>query len=140
MSIAVRTAGVGDIAAMHRIRLSVSENRLSRDGRVTEASYSPFVSEGNAWVAEEEGTILGFVALDAGDASVWALFVAPGVEGRGVGRLLHDRLLAAAREQGIARLRLSTAPATRAEDFYAKAGWRRAGTTAAGEVRFEMDI
>ena len=33
---------------------------------------------------------------------------------------------------------LGTAPGTRAEKFYAAAGWTRTGIRANGEVRFEM--
>jgi hypothetical protein len=33
---------------------------------------------------------------------------------------------------------LGTAPKTRAELFYRKAGWREAGTHGKGEIKFEM--
>jgi len=53
----IRTACAADIAAMHRIRIRVRENRLSDPARVTPASYLPYVAAGTAWVAETEAGI-----------------------------------------------------------------------------------
>jgi hypothetical protein len=36
------------------------------------------------------------------------------------------------------RLWLTTEPGTRAQRFYEAAGWRQAGTTAHGELRYEL--
>jgi hypothetical protein len=33
---------------------------------------------------------------------------------------------------------LGTAPGTRAEEFYRKAGWKETGTHGNGEIKFEM--
>ncbi len=35
---------------------------------------------------------------------------------------------------------LSTAPASRAETFYRKAGWDEVGTYGKGEIKFEMTV
>ena len=140
MSLAVRTAGSADIAAMHRIRLAVRENRLSNPQAITEESYLPFVSAGSAWIAELHGNITGFAAIDRPAGNVWALFVAPEAEGQGVGRALHDAMLDWARQQGLGRLWLSTAKGSRAELFYRRAGWEMAGPTANGELRFERTL
>ncbi len=66
---------------MHRIRLAVRENRLSDPDRISENDYLPFVNAGSAWVALTELGLVGFAALVAGEASVWALFVDPEAEG-----------------------------------------------------------
>ena len=79
--IAVRQAQIADIEPMHRIRLAVTENRLSEPGRIGHSSYIPFVAAGSAWVAESRGAITGFAIIDAEERSVWALFVDPAVEG-----------------------------------------------------------
>jgi GNAT superfamily N-acetyltransferase len=121
---------------MHRIRLAVAENRLSRPDLVTERSYCRFIGRQSAWVAESSGVIVGFAILDLEDASVWALFVRPGAERAGIGRALHDRLIRCAIDRGLAQLRLTTAPGTRAEFFYAAAGWQPHGTSSSGEVQF----
>jgi len=136
VEITLRLATVDDVPAMHRIRLSVRENRLSDPGVVGEADYLPFVARGAAFVAEGDGAVLGFAAADAAAGSVWALFVAPATKGRGVGRALERRLLAWARAEGLTGLTLTTAPGTRAAAFYRAGGWAETGSTAAGELCF----
>jgi len=124
-----------DIAAMHKLRMSVRENRLRDPSRVTEAHYARYVSEpGASWVAEEQQRIVGFSIADRASRSIWALFVDPEYEGRGIGRLLlqqvADWLLAQSREA----INLSTEPGTRAERLYLASGWRRVGLLESGEV------
>lgn len=136
----IRAAREADVPAMHALRLGVLENRLADPERVTEDCYRPYLAAGGAWVAETESGLAGFAILDIAGASVWALFVDPEAEGRGVGRALHARLLDGAIGHGLTRLALSTAPGTRAERFYREAGWTRAGTTATGELRFERKV
>jgi GNAT superfamily N-acetyltransferase len=138
MGVIVRTATARDIGAMHRIRTDVRENRLSDPQRVTEASYAPFVAAGTAWVAEIDGRVGGFAAVDAGAASVWALFVDRSLEGAGLGRALHARLVDWANEQRIQRLSLSTERGTRAADFYQRAGWKHKGMAKGGQLAFEL--
>jgi GNAT superfamily N-acetyltransferase len=91
-------------------------------------------------VAEAEGGVIGFAALDAARGNVWALFVSPSAEGRGAGRALHYRLLAAAAGEGVERLWLTTGPDTRAAGFYRKLGWEPGGTADTGETRFERHV
>lgn len=135
MSLQVRTARVGDIPAMHRIRLAVHENRLTDPRRITEASYGPFVEAGSAWVAELGGQVAGFAAVDGKARQVWALFVAPGSDGAGVGKVLHQAMLDWAGAQKIPELWLVTSEATRAERFYRAAGWEQIGAAEDGELR-----
>ena len=136
----IRAARDADIPAMHALRMSVAENRLTDPRRVTEACYRAYLAQGGAWVAEKDSGLAGFAILDVAGASVWALFVAPEAQGQGLGRALHSRLLEGAARQGLARLSLSTAPFTRAKRFYSEAGWTGAGTTEAGELRFEKNV
>ena len=141
MSFHIETAGLADIPAMHAVRLAVRENRLSDPARITEGSYIPYVEAGSAWVARGAGrAVLGFTVADRSNAGVWALFVHPDREGAGIGRALHDTLLGWARHEGLSGLWLTTAPGTRAERFYLGAGWRKAGVSPAGEVRFERRL
>lgn len=136
----IRAARAADIEAMHALRLGVRENRLSDRRRVTEDCYRPYLDRGAAWIAETERGLAGFAILDVESGTIWALFVAPEAEGLGIGRALHARLLQGAAEHGLTRLSLSTAPGTRAERFYGKAGWTRGGRTADGEQLFERDL
>lgn len=125
---------------MHRVRLAVRENRLT-DTAVTEGDYIPFIEDhGCGWVVEERGEIVGFAVGDARDGNVWALFVDPEHEGRGLGRRLHDAMVEWLREQGLHQLHLTTDPGTRAQRFYEAAGWRCTGPTGKGALRFELDL
>lgn len=139
MDFAVRPAAAADVSAMHRIRTSVRQNRLT-DPRIDESSYAPYIASGSAWVAESVSGIVGFAALDAAAGAVWALFVDPVAEGAGVARALHERMVEWARDRGLARLILSTESGTRAADFYRRAGWTEVGKTADGELIFEMTL
>ncbi|MEW5851842.1 MAG: GNAT family N-acetyltransferase [Myxococcota bacterium] len=128
-----------DIDAMHQIRLAVRENRLSDPRRVQPKDYQPFLrDDGRTWVVRSRGRIVGFAAVDVRRANVWALFVDPDHEGRGVGRLLHDTMMAWFFGHAHPEVWLSTEPGTRAERFYCAAGWRRTGQASHGDVRFEM--
>lgn len=123
---------------MHRVRLSVQENRLIST-TLTERDYLVEIeATGRGWVLELEGNIVAFAVGNAANGSIWALFVEPGYEGRGYGRELHDIMIAWLWEQGHDRLWLSTDAGTRAERFYLAAGWQRAGLTERGEIRFEL--
>jgi GNAT superfamily N-acetyltransferase len=136
----VRRATVDDIADMMSLRMAVRENRLSHPGQVTAADCLPYIQRGHMWVWEEDQEILGISASDCEAGSIWALFVRPGHEGRGIGRALFavacDLLVGA----GFGTLKLSTDPHTRAARFYRAAGWREAGRTPEGELIFELDV
>ena len=134
----IRPATAADIPAMHRIRLEVRENRLSPGSAVTEPSYLPFLDA--TVVAEAGGTVVGFAALDIARSSIWALFVGSTAEGRGIGRALHRGLLDLAAAHGLERLSLTTAPGTRAAQFYQRAGWQPAGLAAGDELLFERAL
>jgi GNAT superfamily N-acetyltransferase len=136
----IRLASVADIPGMHRVRMRVRENRLADPALIQPRDYEAMLTErGRGWVAETGGRIAGFAVADAGRCNVWALFVDPDAEGRGIGRRLHDAMMewffASA---GAARVWLSTDPGTRAERFYRAAGWHHAGPEPNGEARYEM--
>ncbi|MEO8590329.1 MAG: GNAT family N-acetyltransferase [Flavobacteriales bacterium] len=142
----VREATAADIRAMHVIRLGVRENRLSDPSVVTEQDYHDFMArDTKSWVCAHstgsgpDGAIVGFAMVDVEKRNVWALFVAPEHEFNGVGKLLHDTMLAWYFTRADV-LRLSTAPDTRAEAFYRKAGYTEQGLTPSGEVIFELKM
>lgn len=137
MDVRVRSAVAEDVPSMHRIRLAVRENQLSDPDRISEDDYLPFVNAGSAWVAATEPGLVGFAALDASEASVWALFVDPEAEGVGIGRALHERMLNWASDHRLERLSLTTTPGTRADRFYRRNGWQEVGHMEGHEVRLE---
>jgi GNAT superfamily N-acetyltransferase len=121
-----RQASNSDIPAMSGIRLSVTENVLSDPSRVTLQMYEDYLEkEGRGWVAEIDGSIVAFCYADRNKASIWALFVRPEHEGRGLAKGLLK--LAAAWLFGLGHccVVLSTSAHTRADRFYAAQGWRR---------------
>jgi GNAT superfamily N-acetyltransferase len=135
-----RKATIADIPGMSRVRMAVKENVLSDPGRVTAEDYREMLEEkGAGWVCEVAETIVGFAIVDFSDANIWALFVDPDHDKKGIGRKLHDLMLNYSFELGVDKLWLSTGPGTRAETFYRKAGWEQTGFTQSGEIRFEMD-
>jgi GNAT superfamily N-acetyltransferase len=135
----IRAASLSDVAAMNHLRLQVRENVLSYPGLVTEAMTAEAITElGRGWVFDEGGQILGFsIALDR-DPTIWALFVHPGHEGRGIGHQLLESAVNWLWSRGAQSIRLSTDPGTRAERFYRSRGWKAAGTNAKGEIELEL--
>lgn len=134
----LRIATRDDVAALQRVRLSVRENVLSRPELVTHADYVEHLERrGRGWLAEWGSEVVGFAVGRADDGNVWALFVDPAHEGRGIGGALHDVLVDWMFAQGLERLWLTTDPATRAALFYARRGWREAGREGT-ELRLEL--
>lgn len=134
-----REAVVSDIPQMATVRLSVKENTLSNPLLVTETDYLNFITRrGKGWVCEPGNEIVGFAIADLEGHNIWALFILPAYEGRGIGRKLHDYMLNWYFTQTGTTVWLSTGTGTRAETFYRKLGWREAGMYSAKEIKFEM--
>lgn len=138
MDILLRQARRDDIAGMHKVRMSVQENRLVSTTLTRDDYIQAIEATGRGWVIELQGSIVAFAVGDASSGSIWALFVEPGHEGRGFGRQLHDCMVEWLWQQGLDRLWLTTDPGTRAYRFYETAGWRQVGVGAHGEVRLEL--
>jgi GNAT superfamily N-acetyltransferase len=134
---APRPAVRADIAGIQRVRHSVHENRLVSTVITDDDVREAIEHTGRGWVIEARGEIVGFAIGNATNGNVWALFVHPDHERRGHGRRLHDTVLAWLRSQGRSRPWLTTEAGTRAQRFYEAAGWKRVGTTASGELRYE---
>jgi GNAT superfamily N-acetyltransferase len=135
----LREAIPEDIPGIQKVRNAVKENRLSDPALVPDHDVLDYITRrGRGWVAEENGTIIGFSIVSLIDKNVWALFVDPSAEKKGAGRELHDRMLDWYFSQTNAAIWLSTAPGTRAEGFYRKAGWTETGIYGKGEIKFEM--
>lgn len=135
----LRKARLSDVPAINHLRLQVRENMLSDPSLITEEMTGNAITrDGRGWVFEEDGIIQGFsIALDA-DPSIWALFVHPEQESRGIGHSLLDAAVNWLWSRGAINIWLSTDPGTRAERFYRERGWRKAGGLENGEVRLEL--
>ena len=122
----LRQAVPADWPEVMALRLSVAENRLSDPSKVTQAMYEDYILHaGRGWVAETDGRIAGF-CIAARDGEVWALFVRPGLEGRGLGQVLMTACVDWLTSLGVGEAVLETGAGTRAERFYRRFGWREA--------------
>jgi GNAT superfamily N-acetyltransferase len=134
-----REATLQDIPQLSFVRMSVKENVLNNPALVTEQHYVAYLTvRGKGWVCETAGRIVGLSIGDLHDNNVWALFILPGYEGKGIGRELLSLLLNWYFGHTSTRIWLSTAPGTRAEAFYRRFGWKDAGLQPNGEQRFEL--
>jgi GNAT superfamily N-acetyltransferase len=124
---------------MSRIRLSVRENVLSDPARVTLQMYRDYLDTlGRGWVCELDGEVVGFSYAAVEDASIWALFVLPEFEGRGIAKRLLALATSYLFDQGNDKLILSTTADTRADRFYTAQGWVRGAMKDAVEVHFTL--
>jgi len=134
-----REAKVEDIPQIQIVRNSVKENTLSNPGLVTDKDCEEFLTvRGKGWVCEIDNQIVGFAIADLRDNNVWALFLQPEFENKGIGRQLHTIMLDWYFMQTKNTIWLGTAFNTRAEQFYRKAGWTEVGTHGSKEIKFEM--
>jgi GNAT superfamily N-acetyltransferase len=135
----IREANTDDIKQMQIVRNSVLENILSNPNQITDKDYLQFIKiRGKAWVCEVNNEIVGFSVVDLKDNNIWALFIKPEFEKKGIGKQLHTKMLDWYFTQTNKPAWLGTDPNTRAEIFYRKAGWQEVGTHSNGEIKFEM--
>ena len=136
-----REAVIVDIPGIQVVRRAVKENILPDPSIVSDADCEEFMMRrGKGWVCELNKQIVGFAIADLQENNIWALFIHPDHEGQGIGKQLHQLMLNWYFNQKKTFVWLGTAPNTRAEKFYRKAGWRNVGTRANGEVKFELTV
>ena len=92
-----------------------------------EAFWGELARTDRYYVVAADGTVVGYAGLwlVPPDADVQTIAVAPPAQGRGLGRILLDHLIAEARARGCRRLHLEV----RADDRRALALYRSAGFT-----------
>lgn len=139
----VRVATPADVPRLFQIRTAVHENHLSMAelaalGITPQTLPELLDGAGRGWVAEVAGEVVAFAMADAQEASVFALFVAPGHENQGLGRRLMREAEAWLFAQGCQVLWLVTDAdrAVRANGFYRHLGWVDEGVLPDGQVRF----
>ncbi|KAA5536432.1 GNAT family N-acetyltransferase [Taibaiella lutea] len=135
----IREAVISDIKQMQEVRNAVTENALSDPNLVTDKDCEVFITErGKGWVCEMDNRIAGFAIADLKENNIWALFLRPECEGKGIGKKLHDTMLDWYFTQTKNKVWLGTSPDTRAETFYKNAGWKVIGMHGKNELKFEM--
>ncbi|QND71856.1 GNAT family N-acetyltransferase [Tardiphaga robiniae] len=141
MTCDIRPAQVGDAAGISRVIIRALRETNAKDytpdiiARV-ELSFSPaaverLIDQREVFVAEMDNRVVGTASLDG--QALRTMFVLPDVQGRGIGRLLVQRIERVARERQLAIL---TVPATvTAEAFYARLGFTAVREAYHGEER-----
>ncbi len=133
-----REANIEDIPQIQIVRNTVTENTLSNPKLVTDDDCREFLFDrGKGWICEIDKQIVGFSIVDLKEFNIWALFVHPNHDKKGIGKQLHQLMLDWYFSQTKATVWLGTAPGTRAEVFYKKQGWTTVGMYGK-ETKFEM--
>jgi GNAT superfamily N-acetyltransferase len=134
-----REATIADITQIQIVRNAVKENTLSNPALVSDADCEEFMTvRGKGWVCEVAQQIVGFAIADLQDDNIWALFLLPEYEHKGIGQHLQKIMLDWYFAQGKEKVWLGTAFNTRAEEFYRKSGWKEIGTNGPKEIKFEI--
>ncbi|MGM4917497.1 GNAT family N-acetyltransferase [Tardiphaga sp. 813_E8_N1_3] len=141
MTCDIRPAQAGDAADISRVIIRALRETNAKDytpdiiARV-ELSFSPaaverLIEQREVFVAEMENRVVGTASLDG--QALRTMFVLPDMQGRGIDRLLVQRIEMVARERQLAVLMV---PATvTAEAFYARLGFTAVREAYHGEER-----
>ncbi len=134
-----REATILDIPQIQMVRNAVKENTLSDPALVSDEDCEEFMTvRGKGWVCEIEQQIVGFAIADLLEDNIWALFILPEYEHKGIGQTLQKIMLNWYFSQNKEKVWLGTAFNTRAEQFYIKSGWSVVGLHGTKETKFEM--
>ncbi len=135
----IREATLQDFPKLMEIRMSVKENTLSDPALIPYDDYVKFCFiQGKGWVYEIDSVIVGFSIVDLLGNNIWALFMDPQFEKKGIGKKLHDTMINWYFEQTKTAVWLGTEANSRAEQFYRKSGWNEIGLHGKNEIKFEM--
>ena len=142
LHIVIREARFDDVPGMFHVRTSVSENLLSVDqlaerGITPESVAASLATSAKGWVAEFDGRVVGFAIADLAAVSIFALFVLPEHERKGLGSRLLELAVERLQIEGNV-IWLTTAADSRALAFYRRRGWIIAGTEPNGSLRLEL--
>jgi GNAT superfamily N-acetyltransferase len=137
----IRKATRADYPHISEIRLSVRENCLAKSKYESVARHADWIFDNAAfWVWEEDGIIQGFFRSGSAQCEIFAHFIHPAYEGRGIGRALLSPACQILRDAGFKVATLTTAPGTRAERFYRRDGWTEVGPEDDGQIIVEKAL
>lgn len=141
MQFLVRSAEPSDVEGIFQVRTSVNENILTvaqlTEMGITKASITEMIlSSRCAWVAVDAEKIVGFSMIDLDEGSLFAAFVLPSYEGKGLGKKLVQAAEDALFQQHHVAW-LETGKTTRAAGFYRHLGWSNETDIDGGDIRLE---
>jgi len=141
MAIQIRDALPSDVKGIFDVRITVKENALTRAelealGITEESVEAMIVASRCAWVATDGEAIVGFTMVVHEEGYLFAAFVLPEYEGRGIGKQL---VLAAEKALFVtnAVIWLETGKTTRAAEFYRRLGWGKETAIGENDIRLE---
>lgn len=143
MQTLIRLATLADIDTLFAIRTAVVQNHLSHeqmaDLGITPQALADSVREAPCvWLAEVEGRPAAFSMVNFADGEVFAMFVLPVYEGRGLGRQLMAVAETALFEHHQTLYLITDGrDEIRANGFYQRLGWTKVGRVEGDDVRYE---
>lgn len=145
ISITIRAVQASDVDLLFEIRCSVRENLQTRvelaELGITSNSVMEMIESGDyvSFIARCDDVDAGFTMAKISERYIFACFVRPSFEGRGIGRLLMTITECELLKRGIDTAWLTTEAdySFRAVGFYRALGWTEARRLDDGQIRFE---
>lgn len=135
-----RPACKADIPALYTVRMAMQENRVHRPDLIPYDQVRHAVCLGGSFVATIDEQVVGFSMATRPPDQIWALFVLPACQQRGLGKTLLRMATDWLRRQGGRQVMLSTTPGTRAEQFYRRQGWQGSEIDEEGQLTLFLDL
>ncbi len=144
----IRKATPEDVEAIFDVRCSVKENHLSRaelaELNITLKTVGEMIMSGDyiVPVVQLGGKIVAFAMARISEGYVFALFVRPGHEGKGLGHALMREVESGFTSHGVTEAWLYTGSeeGIRAPGFYRRLGWVESGVMEDGQLRFRKSL
>ena len=110
-----------------------AERLATLDVAVRRAQWDEWIPYGGTWVAEDDGGVVGFVAVGAsrqeGEGQLYSIYVAPEAWGGGAGPALMRRAIEVLRASYAESILWVLDANPRARRFYEREGWQLDGGT-----------